>query len=52
MATLTINYSSLDSVAKYASNVAQKAGDYADNLSNKISRKMSDISGGSSINTR
>lgn len=51
MAALVIDYDSLTKVANSASSLAKKAESYADDLTNKILNKFSNVSGGSTTYT-
>ena len=51
MSTLVINYNSLNTIARNASDLARKAEEYANNLTSKVSNKFGEISGGSTTNT-
>ena len=51
MATIKINYPSLENAAKQALNVATEMGEYADAIPGKITNPLGNLTGGSSSNT-
>lgn len=48
MSAIAIDYDALSRVVRYSENIAQKAEDYADDLSRKVYDKFSGVAGGSS----